>query len=83
MKRYYIITPEYGEVVPILDYGQGPVEYNCDVVEVEAENKRDAIVLGVKYMREHSSQFHWFRHADGNPFAGVRTEEVAEDEACE
>ena len=78
MKRWYVVTPEYGEVVPVLDYGQGPLEYQADVIEIEAETRRDAILIGVKMMRENPSKYHWFRHADGNPFAGVKAELVPE-----
>jgi hypothetical protein len=27
MKRWWVISKEYGEVVPILDDGSGPMEY--------------------------------------------------------
>ena len=50
MRRWYVVTPEYETKVPILDDGSGPVEYGCDVVEVEAETRRDAITFGVKIM---------------------------------
>jgi hypothetical protein len=61
MKRRYVVTPEYGEVVPVLDYSEGPLEYQADVIEVEAETKRDAIVLGVAVMRKNSREYHYFR----------------------
>lgn len=84
MKRWLVITPEYGEVVPILDYGQGPLEYHSDVIEIEAETRRDALVLGVNLMRRNSCEYHWFRHCDGNPFVGVKAEVVPEMcQACE
>lgn len=81
-----MITPEYGVVVPVLDFGQGPMEYGCDVIEIEAENARDAIALGVREMLRapygngdfiHEGQFSWCRdaRADGcSPYAGVRAE---------
>ena len=82
LKRWLVITPEYGVVVPILDYGQGPIEYGCDVIEVEAETKRDAIALGVKLMLQDVSPvkhvtFEWCKDSreDGcSPFAGVTAE---------
>lgn len=75
MKRWLVVTPEFGEVVPILDYGQGPMEYQCDVIEVEAETRRDAVLVGVALMRSQPRQFHYFRdHLDGNPYAGVKAE---------
>ena len=76
MKRWHVITPEYGEVIPITDDGQGPTEYGCDVIEVEAETRRDAILVGVQLMRAHERDYHYFRHCDGNPFVGVKAEEI-------
>jgi hypothetical protein len=71
--------------VPVLDYGTGPTEYGCDVIEITAETKRDAIALGVREMlrapygdfARNGSRFKWCRDArnDGyNPYAGVRAE---------
>ena len=74
LHHYAVITPEYGEVVPILDDGTGPMEYGCDCVEVLARNKRDALLLGVKYMRSRPREYKWFKYDDENPFAGVKVE---------
>ena len=88
MKLWYVVTPEYGEVVPVLDYGQGPLEYQADVVEVEADTKRDAIVIGVALMRKNPREYHYFRHCEGNPYVGVKAEPapspelVAHYESC-
>ena len=76
MKRWLVLTPEYGEVIPITDEGQGPTEYGRDAIEVEADTRRDAIWMGVKLMRADEQEYHWFRHADGNPFIGITAEEV-------
>lgn len=79
MKRWWVITKEYGQVVPILDDGTGPMEYGRDVVEIEAVNRRDALILGVREMlRLHKSNWRDYRwcadnQGDGvNPFAGVK-----------
>lgn len=82
MKRWYVVTPEYGVVIPILDYGQGPIEYGCDVIEVEAETKRDAITFGVLQMLKGGKGGHgkgerytWCidqRSDNLCPFAGVK-----------
>ena len=72
LKRWYVITPEYGTVVPVLDWGQGPIEYNCDVIEIQARTKRDALLLGVKEMRR--LQYEWFDDPSENPYTGVRVE---------
>ena len=80
MTRYWVITPEYGDVVPVTDEGQGPMEYGCDVIEIEAENARDALLLGVKAMRANSATYRWYQNCDGSPFAGVRVELVPSEE---
>lgn len=86
MKLWYVVTPEYGVVIPILDYGQGPVEYGCDVIEIEAETRRDAIALGVREMLRggkgghgRGERYEWCRdqRSDGlSPYAGVKAELV-------
>lgn len=73
MKRYVVIGPEYGTVEPILDDGTGPMEYGCDVVEVEAETRRAALVLGVRLLRR-LPRGYLDRFPDENPFTGVRVE---------
>jgi hypothetical protein len=86
--RWLVITPEYDEVVPILDDGTGPIEYGCDVIEIEAESRRDAIALGVNEMLKGGRQneygfYKWCRMArsDGeSPYAGVRAEIVLASE---
>lgn len=75
MKRFYVVTPEYGTVVPVLDDGTGPYEYCADVVEIEAESRRDAISLGVKWMLNAGRDYQWCEDArsDGvSPYAGVK-----------
>lgn len=79
LRRWLVITPEYGEVVPVTDEGQGPMEYGCDAIQVDAETRRDAIVLGVALMRQREREYHYFRHCDGNPYVGVHAEPVNVD----
>lgn len=57
LKPWIVVSQEYGEVIPILDYGQGPMEYGCDVVNVWAETKREARVLGLKLFRQQGARF--------------------------
>ena len=81
LKRWLVLTPEYGVVIPVLDYGQGPVEYGCDGIEIEAETRRDAISLGVREMLKggkgghgRGMRYQWCRdqRSDGvSPYAGV------------
>ena len=68
---WLVVSPEYGTVIPILDYGQGPIEYGCDVVFVEAETRRDALLLGVALFRKSGAKY--LKDAD-NPYAGVKVE---------
>lgn len=85
MDSWLVITPEYGDVVPVLDYGQGPIEYGCDVIEVEAQSKRDAIALGVKAMLK-SKEYRYCRESrqfGENPYTGVHAEKVNEQPATE
>lgn len=55
----------------MLDDGTGPMEYGCDVVHVEAETRRDALLLGVALFRQHGA--HYLHDAE-NPYAGVKVE---------
>ena len=73
MNRYYVISPEWGEVLPVR-YGQGPMEYGRDVVEVEAENRADARVLGLKLLRQRPLYHHWRGYNSDNYFAGLKVE---------
>src|SRR6266571_3678987 len=50
MRRWWVVTPEYGVVIPVTSEGQGPVEWGADVIEIEAETGQDAISLGVREM---------------------------------
>lgn len=72
---WLVCSPEYGEVVPVLDDGSGPMEYGCDVVFVEAESRRDALMLGVQLFREKGARY--LRYDDEHPYAGVTVESLA------
>ena len=81
---WYVVTPEYGTVIPITDEGQGPMEYGCDVIEIEAEKRRDAIALGVREMLRLPS-FRWCADArsDGvSPYTGVKAWPKLPEETC-
>ena len=72
---WYVVTPEYAKVVPILDDGGGPTEYGCDYVEVRAETKRKALVAAVRQFRAvPNGWLQW--HHEGNPFTGLKAEPV-------
>lgn len=72
MSLYYVISPEYDVVIPVLDFGIGPSEPNRDVVQVEAHNKRDAKILGLKELRKlPKGWINWHRDRQSNPFVGL------------
>lgn len=68
MKPWLVVSPEYGHVAPVCD-GQGPMEYGSDVVFVEAEARRDALLLGVALFRKQGARY--LDDAE-NPYAGVK-----------
>lgn len=76
---YVVCSPEYGEVIPILDDGTGPMEYGCDVVFAFTRNARRAKVLGVRWFRRRGARY--LRYAE-NPFAGVKAERLEFCERC-
>jgi len=87
MKHWIVITPEVGVVIPVLDDGSGPMEYGCDVVEVEAESRRDAIALGVGLMlRERGPKWDEYTYcrqqrADRcSPYTGVTARELTDED---
>ena len=76
MKPYYVVTPEYEVTMQILDFGEGPKEPCRDVVEVEANTKREAKIKGLKELRKiQRGWINWYRDTDTNPFTGLRVEE--------
>lgn len=75
MQPYYVISPEYGTKIPILDDGSGPIEYGCDFVEVEARTKREALLIGVRRMLRERRSWALDQRSDGaNPFVGYKVE---------
>ena len=69
MKKYLVVTPPFDRVGNF-----NPSEYGSDVVLVEATGKRKAIVLGLRELRRTRSK--WLRDHEGNPFNGLKVEEV-------
>ena len=72
LKPWLVASPEYGEVIPVLDDGTGPMEYGCDVVFVEAESRTDALLMGVMLFRQKGARY--LRYFDENPYAGIKVE---------
>ena len=52
LRWWTVVSPEYGTVVPVTDWGEGPLEYGRDVVYVQAEDPREAKLLGFATMRQ-------------------------------
>lgn len=69
---YYVVSPEYATG----GYYEPP-EYGCDCVEVEAETKREAVILGVRKILKDDPDKSWAgvnRQSEQSPFAGYRAE---------
>lgn len=75
---YEVISPEWGEKIPILDDGSGPTEYQCSWQLVRATSKREAISIGVKRWlaepyKRYSRNYCQVQKDDGcNPFTGIK-----------
>lgn len=77
MTKYVVLTGEYPYTEPVLDYGEGPTWNERDSVEVEAENKADARVLGLRLLRERRAD--WLRWCE-NPFEDMKVFEQEGEE---
>ena len=76
LRHYYVVSPEYGVMDVIVD-GQGPMEYGCEVIEVDARTKREAIIKGVAIARKNTRYDSYFNHEwDGSspPWKGWHAE---------
>lgn len=64
MKHYTVISPDITTY-----YWDEPPEYECDVVDIHAENKRDAKIMALK-----TDEFkQWIKYIRGdNPFTGLK-----------
>lgn len=71
--KYYVLTPEYDTVQPILDDGTGPTETGCDVVEVSAPNKRAARKLAWPQIKQMGFYRNHYDH-DRHPYAYLTVE---------
>jgi hypothetical protein len=77
MARWLVITTEIATVIPVTDEGYGPLEYSRDVIEIEADSRRDAVALGVREMLRLGWTYVSDQRADGcSPYTGVRAERV-------
>lgn len=72
---FLVCSAEYGTVVPVLDYGQGPIEFGRDCMYIRATTPERAKVLMVRATRRRTTRWNapeWLR--DGNPFRGMIAE---------
>lgn len=79
LKHYLVVSPEISEVVPVLDFGMGPLEYYRCCAYIEAYNKREA---KIKALRS-DEMYNWIEWARGdrkNPFSGLKVEEILESD---
>lgn len=84
MTRYYVVSPEYETY-----HGGGydppePPEWGCDFVEIEADSKRDALILGVREIMRTQKRHSWAHdnQLDGKPpWAGYKVEIADESDA--
>lgn len=72
MPRWLVISPTFTYIEDVLGYGQGPAHDVADTIEIEAETKRDALLLGVKAMRADCTRY-TYHHTeyDRCPFTGM------------
>lgn len=71
VRPYWVVSPEYDIRVPVLDFGEGPMEPTCDVMGVLALDENDAKVRAIRAMRK-NPECHWINDDPGeNPFAGL------------
>ena len=74
--KYLVFTPVYDRI-PERYYDPG--EPGADVVEVEAETKRAALVKGLRLLRDQGSKWVSDQGADGHsPFNGLQAELLEE-----
>ncbi len=78
MTKYYVVTPVYTTYYS--PWGLEPPDTGADVVEVEAQTKREAKVLGVRELRRTHSKWMQDRYTDGlSPFTGIKVYRWDED----
>lgn len=87
-KVYMVYGPEYGVVIPLLDFGMGPTEWGRDVVHVFTTTKKRAKVLALRVFRKqywrrrawwvHDVHEDWWNWGE-NPFRLMTVEEMPKE----
>ena len=76
MTDWLVWSPEYGETIPIMDDGSGPMEYGCGVVLVRTDvGKREAIICAVTAWRRGEEPSGYRDDGWVSPFTGVQRPE--------
>lgn len=85
LTHYYVVSPSYERMEPIDDWGLGPTYDTCDIVEIEAKSKRDAVILGVRHMLKYYTfkYVHDQRSDRACPYTGIRAFTKAEWEGTD
>ena len=74
VNKYYVWTPEYDS-----SPSNSPPEWGCDIVEVEADTRRKALVLGLKKLDSIHSEWITDERGDGrNPFSTLKIQRACE-----
>jgi hypothetical protein len=77
MPVYHVFSPEHMTAGSYGVYDYDPPEYGCDVVEVETDSARSALLLGVKEMQRQGMGWVQDNRSDGlPPWAGIKVERV-------
>lgn len=69
-KPYWVLSPEYGTVIPVLDDGSGPMEYGRDCAAVIALDPRHAKVAAVRIWRKDRKSY-INGDPSSSPYAGL------------
>jgi hypothetical protein len=79
MTKYIVFTPSYTTG----GYGFAPLEYGADVVEVEADSKRAALIKGLRELTRIGSQWVMDMRSDNrNPFNGLKAHADWDCQGC-
>lgn len=70
MNKWIVYTPSYFYYEYSIDYG----EWQCDVVQVTGDNKKEALVNGVRQLRIERSK--WINDYANNPFTKLKAEVI-------
>jgi hypothetical protein len=82
VKRWWVVSPEYMTYGGWADPPEAP-EYGCDAIEVAAETKRDALILGVRELLKDQDSYPGTNRQDGRPpWADMRVEPSPPCECC-